>query len=96
MEYQVERYKFRLRWNNRIGDYHGRILIDEDKLVSLQVWMRNHHNAKVQLEVAPVKQRAKMWKLFHSLCEARGTDPLEYKDIDSPGAGWIPIPGAKS
>ena len=96
MEYQVERYKFRLRRHKRTADYHGRILIDEDKLHSLQIWMTNVHNAKIRLEVAPVKQRKKLWQLFQALCEARGTEPLEYIDIDEVGAAWKPVPETKA
>jgi hypothetical protein len=95
MEYKVERYKFRIRSRGRSADFHGRILVDEDNLLSLEVWATSSDHAKIRLEVAPVKQRAKLWKLFHSLCESRGTEAIEYKNLDVAGAQWEPMPGIK-
>lgn len=96
MERQVERYKFRLQWHGESGEVGGRVVIEEDAQLRLQIWMHTSLNANILLEVGPVQAREVIWPLFRKLCEYKGIVPLEFRRVELPTGPepWLPIPGA--
>ena len=92
METKVERYTFRFKIRQLVAECDGRILIDEDEMFSMQVWLRTAEHATVRLEVEPVETREALWPLFRAVCGHRGYAPVEMRSLDGRLGPWVPIP----
>ncbi len=80
MERTAETMQFLLRHGEQSAEVQGRILIDEEEeTLLLQVSMSLGNHPRLLLEVGPVDDRQRLWRLFQSLCEYRGLEFLRWR-----------------
>lgn len=96
MEHVIHRYRFRVEYHGRTGDYDGRIVEYSDRGFELRIWVRTAEQPDMLLEVQPVPTLDDIWPLFRTLCDHRGVLIHQYRMMSDRGIGpWMPVPGAR-
>ncbi len=92
MEPRVDRYTFRLEFRGEFGECGGRVVVGDDGLARLQVWMFTSEQRNVLLEVTGCDDVGDLWPLFRKVCDYRGVKALQYRRIRPSFGPWEDVP----
>ncbi len=92
MEPRVERYQFRLEVRGQIAKCGGRVVVDDDGMCRLQVWMFSPEQSSILLEVTDCDSVEQLWPLFRKVCDHRGVRAIDCRRSEPHLEPWGPVP----